>query len=156
MTQPSMPPPPPEQSPTTFASWGQRVGALIIDIIPQLVVFVVCAVLFGESETGDGSFSFQLAGVGAVLYYLLAFAWFGYNWLYLQGTTGQTVGKKALGIGVHRAGTREPIGPGLTFVRQLAHILDSLPCLIGYLVPLFDGERRTFADMIMSTRVHRV
>ena len=67
----------------------------------------------------------------------------------------QTVGKRLLRIAVYGV-DRRPIGMGLTFVRQLAHIVDAIPCLIGYLWPLWDKENRTFADMIMSTRVHKV
>ncbi len=44
----------------------------------------------------------------------------------------------------------------MTFVRQIAHVLDFLPCFLGYLWPAWDREKRTFADMIMETRVHRV
>ena len=47
------------------------------------------------------------------------------------------------------------IGGGLTFARQLVHVLDALPCGLGYLWPLWDRENRTFADMIMSTRVFK-
>jgi uncharacterized RDD family membrane protein YckC len=65
------------------------------------------------------------------------------------------VGKKAMDIAVLGA-SNEPIGAGLTFARQLAHVLDFLPCFLGYLWPLWDAEKRTFADMIVGTRVHRV
>lgn len=44
---------------------------------------------------------------------------------------------------------------GLTFARQLVHIVDAIPCFIGYLWPIWDKENRTFADMIMSTRVYK-
>jgi hypothetical protein len=56
---------------------------------------------------------------------------------------------------VYRAGTTEPLGTGLSIGRQFVHILDSLPCLIGYLWPLWDKENRTFADMILDTRVYK-
>ena len=41
----------------------------------------------------------------------------------------------------------------MTFVRGLAHFLDSLPCYIGYLWPLWDTKRQTFADKIMNSVV---
>jgi uncharacterized RDD family membrane protein YckC len=44
------------------------------------------------------------------------------------------------------------IGGGLSFVRQLAHILDGI-CYIGYLWPLWDARKQTFADKIMGTVV---
>ena len=41
----------------------------------------------------------------------------------------------------------------MAFVRDLAHIVDSVICYIGYLFPLWDARRQTFADKIMSTVV---
>ena len=41
----------------------------------------------------------------------------------------------------------------MAFVRQLAHIIDSLICYIGWLFPLWDAKRQTIADKIMSTIV---
>ena len=45
------------------------------------------------------------------------------------------------------------LGGGMAFVRQIAHILDSLPCNLGYLWPLWDQKRQTFADKVLSTVV---
>ena len=44
-----------------------------------------------------------------------------------------------------------PIGFGMSIVRQIAHIVDGLVCYIGYLWPLWDAKRQTFADKIMTT-----
>lgn len=155
MTDPTAVPPTP--TPTgEFASWGPRFGAYIIDIAPIIVLTIVMTALFGENSAGDGSFSAELSGFPALVQFILVIGWFVYNWLLGQGHTGQTLGKKTMKIGVFAAGTRNPIGPGLTFVRQLAHILDGIPCLIGYLWPLWDSEKRTFADMIMNTRLYKV
>ena len=41
----------------------------------------------------------------------------------------------------------------MAFVRQLAHILDGIPCYIGYLWPLWDAKRQTFADKVIGTYV---
>ena len=149
----------PPASSRAYGSWIARVGATIIDAVPTAVVFTVLLLAFGESETtttdSSAGFSFQLTGLPFVVYVVFAIGWFVYNWVIRQGSTGQTVGKKVLGITVLSASTQQPIGGGLTFARQLVHILDSLPCLLGYLWPLWDKENRTFADMIMSTRVYR-
>ena len=42
------------------------------------------------------------------------------------------------------------IGFGLSVVRYFAHFLDAI-CYIGYLWPLWDDKRQTFADKIMTT-----
>ncbi len=146
--------------PRRFAEWHERLLAYLVDVVPIVVVFVVLALLDDDSGThkgtdGSSGFSLQVTGFLAVIFYALTLAWFAYNWLIRQGTTGQTVGKKAMDIAV-LGPSNEPIGAGLTFARQLAHILDGLPCFLGYLWPLWDAEKRTFADMIMNTRVHRV
>lgn len=139
----------------SYAGWLSRVGAAIIDSLPTIVVLAVLAAAFGESETTDSGFSFQLTGLPALVYFLFAIAWFVYNWVIRQGSTGQTVGKKVLGIAMLSADTHQPVGGGLSFARQLVHIVDALPCGLGYLWPIWDREKRTFADMIVSTRVYR-
>jgi uncharacterized RDD family membrane protein YckC len=145
----------PGTSTRPYGSWIARVGAFVIDSLPTAIVFGVLVSAFGESRTTDNSFSFQLSGLPALVYFAFAIAWFVFNWVIRQGSTGQTVGKKIVGITVLGESTHQPIGGGLTFARQLVHVLDALPCLLGYLWPIWDRENRTFADMIMSTRVFK-
>lgn len=145
--------------PRRLAAWHERFLAYLADSVPIVVVFVVLALLDDGSGThsdgGSSGFNLQVTGFLGAIFYALTLAWFVYNWLIRQGATGQTVGKKAMDIAV--LGTsNEPIGAGLTFARQLAHVLDFLPCFLGYLWPLWDAEKRTFADMIVGTRVHHV
>ena len=45
------------------------------------------------------------------------------------------------------------IGGGLSFARQIVHIVDGFPCMLGYLWPLWDAKKQTFADKIMGTVV---
>ena len=42
------------------------------------------------------------------------------------------------------------------FGRDLLHILDLLPLWLGFLWPLWDARRQTFADKIMKTVVLKV
>ena len=46
----------------------------------------------------------------------------------------------------------QPIGAGMAFARDLAHIVDGF-FYLGYLWPLWDAKRQTFADKICSTVV---
>lgn len=149
-------PPPPAGGGAQYASWIARVGAYVLDVLPVIALLVLMTALLGENETTSNSFSFQLTGLPFLLHVVLSFAWILYNWGHRQGTTGQTVGKSALGIAVHGASTGEPIGFGMSFGRYFVHILDALPCYVGFLWPLWDAENRTFADMLMSTRVYKV
>ena len=77
-----------------------------------------------------------------------------WNRVFRQGRTGQSIGKKVDGHqarrGAHRAADRRRHG----FVRDLAHTLDGA-AYIGYLWPLWDDKRQTFADKILSTVVVR-
>jgi len=51
------------------------------------------------------------------------------------------------------AQTGAPIGVGLSLVRAIAHIIDGIPCYVGYLWPLWDAKRQTFADKLLNTYV---
>ncbi len=110
-----------------FAGWGSRVVAVIVDAIPTVLLLGVLTVAFGESSASDGSASFSLNGGPFFVYLVGAIGWFVYNWLICQGGTGQTVGKKMLGIGVFKAGTSEPLGAGLPSSPAHAHPRQHLP-----------------------------
>ncbi|GAU64981.1 hypothetical protein SSP35_01_03180 [Streptomyces sp. NBRC 110611] len=168
--------------PTGYASWGARVGAYLIDgliigVIPAILYFIGIAVAAGSASSykapdtsscppGDyqcisdaynqastASASFP---VGAVILFLLAGIITLVAALFIvakEGKTGQSPGKKALGIMLVKETTGQPIGFGMAFVRKLCHFLDGLPCDLGYLWPLWDEKSQTFADKIVGTVV---
>ena len=82
---------------------------------------------------------------------LIAFAYVIWNYGYRQGTTGSSIGKSVLKFKVISEKTGQPIGFGMSIVRQIAHVVDAIVCYIGYLFPLWDAKRQTLADKIMST-----
>lgn len=151
--------------PRRFARWHERFLAYLVDMAPLVALFAVLVAVTDDSgsylptgfqaSNGSSGFSFMISGIWSVILDVVTLGWFVHNWLIRQGTTGQTVGKKVMDIAVLDASYR-PIGPGMTFARQIAHVLDFLPCFLGYLWPAWDREKRTFADMIMETRVHRI
>ena len=77
-------------------------------------------------------------------------AWFFYMG-YLNGATGQSVGKRLTGLVVVSEESGQLIGGGMGVVRYLAHFVDSIICYIGWLFPLWDAKRQTLADKIMTT-----
>ena len=79
--------------------------------------------------------------------------WWIYNRCIQAGRTGQSLGKKTLHLRLLSEKTGEPIGAGMAFARDICHILDSLACYIGWLFPLWDARRQTFADKIIGTVV---
>jgi len=129
-----------------YASWIQRVGAYLIDaIIIGVPIFVL--VLLGAAIGGG------FGGFLIVVGYLAGLAVFVWNYVFRQGNTGQTIGKQQLGITLIREADGQFVGPGMSFVRGLAHVVDGLVCDIGYLWPLWDSKRQTFADKICGTIV---
>jgi uncharacterized RDD family membrane protein YckC len=149
-----------------YANWFKRVGAYLIDQIAMgiagLPLWIGYGMLVASTETttnADGTVSTTMddpSGTSLVLILLgmiTSVAFFVWNSCIRQGRTGYSIGKSALGIKLVGERTGQPIGAGLSFVRQLAHIVDSLPCNLGYLWPLWDRKRQTFADKIMNTVV---
>jgi len=130
---------PPAADASQLALWPQRVGAYLIDIAIPVVLLII------GSITGS-----------TVVYLLFALVALGvsvYNRWIQMGTTGQSWGKKALGLKLISESTGEPIGPLMAFVRDICHFVDEVICYIGFLFPLWDAKRQTLADKIMSTLV---
>ena len=70
-----------------------------------------------------------------ILAYALVFAYWIWNWGYRQGTTGQSIGKSVMKFKVISEKTGQPIGFGLSIVRQIAHIVDAFDLLHRLPVP---------------------
>jgi uncharacterized RDD family membrane protein YckC len=153
-----MPPPPPPPPyggygapgvPTgtvQYATWIYRVGGYIVD---GLVVapFSILASILGRGDNGLNVLYF--------IFTILGFVVSGYNRWYQAGKTGQSWGKKAVGIRLVREDTGQPIGGWLAFGRDIAHFVDGIICYIGFLFPLWDSKRQTLADKICKTIVIR-
>ena len=60
-----------------------------------------------------------------------------------------------LGIAVVRR-DGAAVGAWRLLARDLAHLLDTAALFIGWLWPLWDSRRRTFADLLLRTEVRRV
>jgi uncharacterized RDD family membrane protein YckC len=43
----------------------------------------------------------------------------------------------------------------MAFARDIAHIIDTIICFVGYLFPLWDAKKQTLADKIVKTLVIR-
>lgn len=150
-----------------LASWGQRVGAYLIDGLVALPAYLLLipgyVMMFSSMETttecGSGYCHSSATGTPSAISFLLIFLGavvaFGIQvWnRWIKGGRGQSIGKKAVGISLLDEATGQPIGGGSAFVRDLAHILDGMVCYIGFLWPLWDDKRQTFADKMMSTVV---
>ncbi|MGR8008812.1 RDD family protein [Streptomyces hypolithicus] len=127
-----------------FAHWGLRFLGLLID---GLVLMVPYILVIAGSAMGDST--------GAILSIIgfLAVTAVAIWQLIKEGKTGQTIGKKAMNIRLLREADGQPLGVGMAFVRRLAHFLDSIACYIGWLWPLWDEKKQTFADKVCSSVV---
>jgi uncharacterized RDD family membrane protein YckC len=145
---------------TDYASWGKRVAAMLIDQIPTyvgLIIFCVGYVLWIVSIAQSSGSTVDLTGgavpmiVGTVVL-LAGMVWTIYNRWFVAGRTGQSLGKRITRIRLVGEPTNAPIGPMNAFLRDLVHILDGA-AYVGYLWPLWDEKKQTFADKIMRTVV---
>jgi uncharacterized RDD family membrane protein YckC len=143
-----------------YASWGKRVRARLIDQLPTylgLIIFYSGYVLLlirlglAKESTPDieGAAVTMIVGLSVMV---ASVVWVAYNRWLTAGKTGQSLGKRVTKIKLVGMDTDAPISPRNAFIRDLVHILDALT-LVGYLWPLWDDKRQTFADQIMKTIV---
>ena len=153
---PPPPAPPPRALPkNAYISWSRRLFAFLIDWAPISIGFYIPYVAGGfESAEHCTEYCDEPtdAWVAAMLIAtLLCAVYFFWNFCYRQGKTGQSIGKSAMHFVVINETTWQPIGFWRSLLRQIAHYVDQLICYIGYLWPLWDSQRQTIADKIMST-----
>ncbi|MFG2195219.1 RDD family protein [Streptomyces sp. NPDC048639] len=155
-----------------FASWGARVGASLVDfliagLVPMVLIIAGYAQIIGDAVSSasdcapgdqacvDAAAQSTAEGSGGAIVLILIGALLstvaGLWLVYREGKTGQTPGKKALKISVLREADGQPLGFGMAFVRRLCHTLDGMSCYIGFLWPLWDEKKQTFADKIVKS-----
>lgn len=141
-TAPTDVPEPPREA---LAPWHSRVGAFAIDVLPGVAVLTTLALV---------SFSLPVRGLWWwVCICVLGFAVLAMlvNRLLLPTILGWSLGRAVTGIAVTRRGG-EAAGPWTLLGREFAHLLDTAS-VVGWLWPLWDSRRRTFADMVARTEV---
>lgn len=130
-----------------LASYGQRVGGFLIDVgIPGGLLAVVLILALATRNVVVIGLVYPSAA-------LVGLAFLAWNSGYRQGRSGQSLGKSVLGTRLVSVSTGEPVGFGRAFARQVAHLLNGIPIGLGYLWPLWDEQRQTFADKVCSTLV---
>jgi len=119
------------------ASFGQRLGAYLIDVILISIVEGIVWAIAGQAAAG------AIGLVVALVYFT-----------YFEGSeSGQTLGKRALGIRVYDFSRGGRISFGRAFVRTIGKYISSLVCLLGFLWMLWDDEKQTWHDKIATTVV---
>jgi uncharacterized RDD family membrane protein YckC len=132
---------------STYASYGKRVGAFVIDLVLCYLLIMVLG-LFGGALLAGGSSS-----GGLFLLAALAASWLYFLWP--TASSGQTLGKKMLKIKVVDATGYAP-GWGRSFMRYVVGFgLENLLIigLLGWLWPLWDANKQAWHDKIGGTFV---
>ncbi len=136
-----------------YVGFWVRAGAKIIDIAilwaVGIALSLVVGFLFPLGPEGEGTVAFAV-----VLNVLQVIAAVGYT-TYFLGKYSATPGKMACRLKVVTP-EGEPVSYGKGCARYFAEVLSSLIFCIGYLMAIFDNEKRTLHDRIVGTRVVRV
>ena len=146
------PPPPPPPAPVTATS-GPRVSqwGTLADWGPRALGFLIDVALIIAAEI----IFFILALIIKPLIFLVGFVGLG-GWVFMAwqiGEFGQTPGMRVVGLRCINNQSGQLLGFGMGVVRGLACIVNSIICYVGWFFPLWDNERQTVADKIMSTYV---
>lgn len=132
---------------TRPAGWWARAGAFSIDVLFGAGLLATI-LMVGLSAPPQGFWPCMVLA-GVVLLAILV------NRLLLPAATGWSLGRSLFGIAVVRR-DGQPIGPWRLLLRDLAHLVDTVPLFLGWLWPLIDSRGRTFADLIAGTEVCEV
>lgn len=161
-----MPPMLPKEA---YTPWFTRVLAWIIDYIPFTIILGIgFAMLAGTRETACitdvseyelGEFcatgASTLGQASVVVAALAALAYLVWNLGYRQGRTGSSIGKSILKFKVVSEKTGQPMGFGLSVLREFIYLIAYFACgllwIIAVLFPLWDSKRQTLVDKIVST-----
>jgi uncharacterized RDD family membrane protein YckC len=128
------------ERPVIYASFGNRLLALIIDTVILYCVNKLTGILFVKDRSAGWMAS-------AVIGWL-------YHSLQESGPAMATIGKRALGIKVTNLDGRR-ISFGQATGRYFAQILSCLILLLGYFMMLWDAKRQTLHDRMAGTLVVR-
>jgi uncharacterized RDD family membrane protein YckC len=120
------------------AGFWQRVGAAILDTLILIVPSVILLLIFKQGALYQ------------TLSTIVSLAYFTY---FEGGPTGQTFGKKAIGIRVYDFRQGGSIGYGRGLLRQFGKWLSAIPLGLGYFWMLWDKEKQCWQDKIAGSVV---
>jgi Mce-associated membrane protein len=138
-----------EAAPNMLPRWHIRAAAFGVDALPGLAVMSTMTLVWLAVPLR--SVWWWIAVSLLVLAALLTMI----NRVVLPAVIGWSLGRALMGIAVVLP-DGDAAGVGRLLCRDLAHLLDTLSVFVGWLWPLWDPRRRTFADLLLGTEVHRV
>ena len=130
-----------------FAGFGARAVGLIVDLIVLVVLLAP-----GVALIVAGSTALILLGLGAML---VGFAIGTVLYARAVTATGQSLGNRVAGTKVVDARNGRRVESGEAALRYFLRFTVSMIFFVGFVVALFDSQRRTFHDKIAGTVVTR-
>ncbi|HEY0227947.1 MAG TPA: RDD family protein [Mycobacterium sp.] len=137
----------PASSGNILAPWSIRACAWAVDVLPPAAVVTTMALVSFTVPARGVWWWLCMSVLGSATLALLV------NRLLLPVVLGWSLGRALCGIAVVRRDGTAPGAWGL-LLRDLAHLLDTVT-VVGWLWPLWDSQRRTFADMLGKTEVRQ-
>ncbi len=135
-----------------YASWGERLAAYLIDGGIMTLLFFCSQIPLASTNSQTNP-----SNTVALLSCLILLIELVFNAVYFVGLTtasGQTVGKKIMGIRVlSQDGSRVTISQALT--RYIGYFVGTLILYIGFLWPLWDAQHQALHDKLAGTIVIR-
>jgi Mce-associated membrane protein len=135
----------PASSENALAPWHIRASAWVVDVMPPLAVGTTMALVSFTVPAGGAWWWIAVSLLGLAVLVLLV------NRLLLPVVLGWSLGRALLGVTVVRR-DGAAVGVWGLLLRDVAHLLDTVS-VVGWLWPLWDSRRRTFADMLAKTEV---
>ncbi len=129
---------------------GKRFVAFLVDAGIFVAIYIVGFILIAIMS----SIADALGALFAVLFFVAYLGYWIYNFIYLQGTTGQTIGKKQQGITLLRSDTFQPVGPLMSFVRGIVQGIFSIPCYLDHWWIFVDEDNRRLSDKVLTFHVY--
>jgi len=131
-----------------LADYGQRAGAFALDN----GVAIVAGWITGATRSESVDLAFGLVGLAGIV-------WAVYNAV-RAGRTGQSYGKRVMGIRLARLADGRPVGGGLGFFRLFFNwvlwLLCIVPGVLNLLAPLWDRRNQSWSDRIARSVVVKV
>ena len=126
---------------------GRRAVAIIIDSILLMILGWALALVMG-STSGAG---FNLEGAPALLWFLIAMAYY----VVMEVTSGGTIGKKVMGLKVVKADGGGAISWQASIIRNLLRIVDGLFFYLVGAIVVWVSKGKRLGDMAAKTLVVR-
>ena len=136
-------------APGDLAPWHIRAAAFAVDVLPGVAVVATMMLTWLAVPLRSTQWWLSVSVLATVILLTLI------NRLVWSANRGWSLGRALMGIAVVRPDGGSA-GLGRLLLRDVAHLLDTISVFVGWLWPLWDARRRTFADLLLRTEVRRV